>query len=198
MCRDCFQAGHQCPGSDHTLQVRNMAIDCRQTNSRTKDCVLQSKTRSSPFSCSACATEIPQGRVYRKSSAELLSPSKILKTEADCCNCTFKYKEDNFYLCHPCYKSGSRCSVPSSHTLQMHLAGIECTKPRSPKSNCSRCEKAVGKGSYFYRKYCTFVLLRWILLLISEKTVRRVKEATLKSVRPVTLVARDAMILNMR
>ncbi|KAI0914783.1 hypothetical protein F4823DRAFT_191869 [Ustulina deusta] len=109
--------------------------------------------RESTRAASIVGTHMSEGSLVVRAKQRL---------QTDCCNCS----DDQFDLCHACYKTGIRCNAHTEHTLQLHLAGNpkfltgpppSCNRTTSTFSlmatgSCNRCHGDFAQGCYYWRK----------------------------------------------
>ena len=143
LCQSCYLAGKFCPSKQHTLDMRLCSFDCSANPRAVTDC---RRPLLTSMSCNECKSIIKQGRFYH------------------CCHCV----NDDFDLCHSCYLSGVRCSIPTTHTLQKQYFGNAANVARFPEKcsrthmvssmascgACHRCEAGFQTGYFYYCCAC--------------------------------------------
>ncbi|TIC99156.1 hypothetical protein CH35J_006238 [Colletotrichum higginsianum] len=158
LCTGCYKKGARCPGESHTLKPVQKAENPDFVPGISNDLYASTKvplgtydvkeSMSRPmFQCGCCSAIVYQGMRYH------------------CCLCD----EDDFDMCHGCYKAGGRCHNPEAHALQLQLAGdwtaldsrystfsrtqkYMLTKLAKLCAACDVCEEVVGEG-YFWHCY---------------------------------------------
>lgn len=157
--------------------------------------------------CEHCKQRILQGRYYRSYTLHLPEASET-NALADCCLCS----NDNFDLCHACYKKGARCQIPTKHPLMLQLMGtgmildsFSCPCPNRKNMTatqmqggyCSICKETFGKAYLWRESPCISPVYTEVAKYVIKIAVHATMEISISADR-VIRKGKDVMTLHTR
>ena len=156
VCMPCFGNGVSCQCEDRQMVIMQKSVAGDVVVSEKGETCRRLAT-APDVKCTACLSEVTQGRYYcRFSSSPFYQPAGLADGPPDCDSCNGS--KDGYDLCENCYGSGHKtCENPDEHRLYVYLRANVPNNVgpyafvTSESVPCTTCEKQVLQGPY-YRK----------------------------------------------